>query len=224
MTASLEIACFDLPSAIIAADAGADRIEFATDYTSGGVTPDLLDFEKIRSHTGIPIFVLIRCRPGDFCYSNKEIEDMIASILEFKKSGADGFVFGCLNEDLHLDLQANKLLLEAGAGKSSTFHRAFDRCVDQKKALEQIIHLGFENILTSGGQSNAIDGIPMLRDLLQQSANRIRIMPGGGIRSGNIKTLMNELKSDWYHTAAIREHGNQADAMEIKCILDILQN
>lgn len=220
----LEVACFDLSSAIIAAEQGADRIEYASDYSSGGVTPDLKSFRILREKTNIPVFILIRCRAGDFQYSEVELEIMEMSIKEFADAGADGFVFGCLDENNKVDKAANRRLLQAAGSLHCTFHRAIDRTADPLQALETIMSQGFSCILSSGGKSTAMDGAVMLRKMMDIAGNKITIMPGGGIRSENLPLLMEECPASWYHSACIPQGATEINPSEIKRLLKILEH
>lgn len=221
MEFSLEIACFNKESALIASRHGADRIEFAADYASGGITPTLEDFREIRSHIIIPIYILIRCRPGDFYYSNAESEEMVASISAFREAGADGFVFGCLDKENHLDIPSTEKLLKAASPLPCTFHRAFDRLAAMEEGMEDIIKMGFQSILTSGGARTAWEGMDRLNELREQAAGRICIMSGGGIRSGNISSIRNKFAGPWFHSAGIIGNDTVADPQEIKKLKQI---
>lgn len=209
----LEIACFNLESALIAAQGGADRIEFCADYASGGLTPELEDFKQLKAATAIPIYVMIRPRGGDFVYADNEITRMKESIRDFKLAGADGLVFGLLNED-HTLAAANRELLELAGSTPCTFHRAFDLNPDLAQALEQLIGWGFQTVLTSGGAASAFAGADMLKKLLEQARGRIQILPGGGIRSGNIAELVGMIPADFFHSSGIID-GDLANAEEI---------
>jgi copper homeostasis protein len=214
----LEVACFDLASALIAADNEADRIEFAANYAEGGVTPNIDSFISLKKVTNTPIYILIRSRAGNFQYSNRELDDMIASVREFKNAGADGFVFGCLNTSNEVDIPYNSKLIDAAGELPCTFHRAMDRTADLRKALEDIIALGFSTILSSGGRSNALEGSNALEELIKISNGRIDIMPGGGIRSSNIEELKIQCPAEWYHSACILPGKNETNAEELKNI------
>ena len=221
MEFSLEIACFNKESALIAAAHGADRIEFADDYASGGITPSFEDFREIRAQIKLPIYILIRCRPGDFNYSDAEMEEMVKSINLFRQAGADGFVFGCLNNENCIDIESTGKLFKAASPLPCTFHRAFDRLSDMKEGLEQIIDMGFRYILTSGGARTAWDGIDKLNELSNQAGGRICIMPGGGIRSGNISSIRDKFAGAWFHSAGITGNEPVANPQEIKKLKQI---
>ena len=211
----LEIACFNKESAIIAAKAGADRIEFCAGFEVGGTTPSLHDYMELKKEITIPIFVMIRTRGGDFCYNNEEFQQMKNQLLEFKKVGADGFVFGILDGNLEVNFIQNKELVELADGIPCTFHRAFDRVKDYHKSLEEIIKCGFKTILTSGTKSNVSEGKEILKTLIKISNERIDILCGGGLRSTNISEIKNYTKAKNFHSSGI-VNGILPDAEEIK--------
>ena len=211
----LEIACFDIESAIIAAKAGADRIEFCAGLDVGGITPSLQDFLELKKEIAIPVFVMIRARGGNFCYNNEEFQQMKNQLLEFKKEGTDGFVFGILDGILEVNFIQNKELVELADGIPCTFHRAFDRVKDYHKSLEEIIKCGFKTILTSGTKSNVSEGKEILKTLVELSNERIDILCGGGLRSTNISEIKNYTKAKNFHSSGI-VNGILPDAEEIK--------
>ncbi len=202
----LEIACFNLESAIIAQQASANRIEFCADMNVGGVTPKLANFILLKSKIHIPIYVMIRPRGGNFIYSNEEFEQMKNDILEFKNAGADGFVFGILTENKEVNFIQNKELVELANPLPCTFHRAFDDIKDQMKALDILIECGFKTILTSGNAKNAMEGLSSLKDLASKANNKICIMPGGGVRANNIELLKENITTNWFHSSAVLQN------------------
>ena len=211
----LEIACFNKESALLASRAGADRIEFCAGFEVGGTTPSLHDYMELKKEITIPIFVMIRTRGGDFCYNNEEFQKMKNQLLEFKKVGADGFVFGILDGNLEVNFIQNKELVELADGIPCTFHRAFDRVKDYHKSLEEIIKYGFKTILTSGTKSNVSEGKEILKTLIKISNERIDILCGGGLRSTNISEIKNYTKAKNFHSSGI-VNGILPDAEEIK--------
>ena len=220
MSIQLEIACFNTESALIAEQGGADRVEFCANMQVGGTTPSLLDFIELKSQISIPVYVMIRPRGGDFVYSDSEFDEMKSSIIQFKEAGANGFVFGVLDANRKLDIARNKQLLDLAEGLPCTFHKAFDEIIEPFIALQQLIDLGFDNILTSGQAATALLGLPIFKQLLQRSENKINIMVGGSVRSSNIRELMNELNSAWYHSSAILQ-GDKAHLEEVKKLKSI---
>ena len=211
----LEIACFTNASIQIAFENGADRIELCDQMEVGGTTPSI-EMVKFASKFNIPKYIMIRPRGGNFVYSTEEFETMKKSLLELKKQAIDGFVFGLLTEDFQVDISKNKELIQLAHPLPCTFHRAFDEVIDRKQALEDCISCGFENILTSGTKKTALEGKEFIKDLIQQANNRITIMPGGGIRSSNIEELDRFVQANWYHSAAITDGSNTANAEEIQ--------
>jgi len=211
----LEIACFNLSSAKIAAQAGADRIEFCADYTLGGITPSKQDFISLRAYFTGPIYVMIRPRGGNFVYTDTELMQMQEDINIFGKLGANGFVFVTLTVDEQVDLAANGQLIAATSGLPCTFHRAFDSCINQQEALSRLESLSFNNILSSGGMKTALDGIENLRSA--QKNTTLNMIAGGGIRSSNMVALAKQFHTEFYHSSGII-CGDIADATEITAL------
>ena len=211
----IEIACFNLESALIAQKAGADRVELCADMSVGGVTPIIETIKKARENLTIDLYVMIRPRGGNFVYSEAELEQMKMEIETIKKLGVNGFVFGILNEDKTIHIEQNLALVELAKPFPCTFHRAFDEVLDYKQALEDVISCGFSTILTSGTFPNVMEGKEVLQQLVIQANNRIEIMPGGGLRSTNILELDKLVKANWYHSSAITDGSEIANQEEI---------
>ncbi|MDP2385048.1 MAG: copper homeostasis protein CutC [Bacteroidota bacterium] len=211
----LEIACFNIESAIIAQQGGADRVELCDDISVGGITPLFETIASVRKKIQIDLYIMIRPRGGDFVYSEDEYEEMKMEILLIKYKQVNGFVFGILNEDGTIDKERNKELVELAHPLPCTFHRAFDEVEDPKKALEDLIECGFKTILTSGQKTNATEGINDLTELIKQAGDRIIIMPGGGVRSSNIEKLK-KLNVPFYHSSAITDKTETASLEEVK--------
>lgn len=213
--ARLEIACFNLESAIIAQENGADRVELCANMKEGGTTPDFELTQTVRNKVTIDLNIMIRPRGGDFVYSDAEFDQMKSEILSFKKLQVNGFVFGILNEDGCINVQQNTELVALANPLPCTFHRAFDSVKNKFKALESLIECGFKTILTSGKESNAVDGIDVLATLVEKANDRIVIMPGGGLRSSNIKLLKEKTRAICYHSSAINDTSELANPEEI---------
>jgi copper homeostasis protein len=211
----LEIACFNVESALIAAKAGAQRVEFCTDFSTGGLTPSLEDTKKILELVNIPVFIMIRPRPGTYVFTDAEFLHFTGWIPKFKAIGVHGFVFGLLNDDCTINTKKSTELVKLASPLPCTFHRAFDTGPDLSKSLEDVIACGFKRLLTSGGAGNAIDNIPSLVKLAKQAGDRLLILPGGGVRSSNIETLKS-IKTNEFHTSAITKGGEIADVEEIR--------
>jgi copper homeostasis protein len=218
----LEIACFNIESCLLAQEAGAERVEFCADYSVGGITPNHTDILKAKELLHIPLHIIIRPRGGDFIYSNEEIEIMKNDILFCKQNHINGVVFGVLNQNKKIDKQINKELVELAENMSTTFHRAIDECVDMNEAMKDIVSIGFTRVLTSGGKSNALAGVNVLKDCQNTFGEKIIIMPGGGIRSNNLQELIRETNCKEYHSAAITNKNEKLDIAEIKQLKSIL--
>ncbi|MDN3689235.1 copper homeostasis protein CutC [Cyclobacterium jeungdonense] len=176
-------------AAILAAANGVDRLELCADFGEGGTTPSAGLLKVIKRQVPVPVFVMIRPRGGDFMYSPGELEAMLADIKILGDVGADGFVFGALHSTGKVDVDACKRLLEAAQDKPCTFHRAFDKVPDQFTALESIVSLGFKRILTSGGKNRVSEGLSVLTELLTRAANRVTVLPGGGLTAEDLVHL-----------------------------------
>lgn len=215
MSPKLEIACFNEESALIAAKAGADRIELCDNVHEGGTTPDIEVFIRLKKIITIPIYVMIRPRGGNFLYSENEFEEMKHQISLFKNAKANGFVFGVLDQHNRIDILLNTELVKLASPLPCSFHRAFDHTPNAAAALEEVIQCGFKTILTSGSKSNAMKGIDQLTELVKLAKNRIVIMPGGGLRSSNIAELKDKTKAIYFHSSAIVDNGMAANFDEI---------
>lgn len=216
MKAKLEIACFDLESALIANLAGADRIELCAELAEGGTTPAWETVIEARENIDKELYLMIRPRGGDFCYSDEEFEQMKNDVVAFKRLKVDGFVFGILTENNEIDFARNKELIAFAWPLSCTFHRAFDRTNNVLQSLENVIECGFQTILTSGAAANVTDGLTTLKILVEKAGDRICIMPGGGLRSSNIEKIKEGSAALSYHSSAIVDDTLLANATEIE--------
>ncbi len=204
----IEVCCSSLGEAREAAAGGARRIELCSAITCGGVTPSHGTIEAIaQANLNIDINVLIRPREGGFCFTEDEITTMCRDIEFCRKTGVHGVVIGALTHDGEIDIEACKRMIEAAGELSITFHRAFDVCRDPHKALDQIISLGCDRLLTSGQKPSAELGTELLTELVKQAAERIIIMPGAGINPQNIALIEQKTAATEFHsTAAINNH------------------
>lgn len=214
----LEIACFNLKSAIIAQENGADRVELCANMKEGGTTPDFKITEQARKELNIDLNVMIRPRGGDFIYTDAEFVQMKTEIVAFKKLNVDGFVFGILDNEGNVNVVQNKELVALASPTPCTFHRAFDVVNKVYQSLETVIDCGFKTILTSGQEINVVEGIDVLAELVKKANNRIVIMPGGGLRSTNIGLLKEKTNASFYHSSAIVETGETANGAEVKAL------
>ena len=240
MKFKLEVIGFTIESCLIAQAAGAHRIELCDNPSEGGTTPSYGFIKTARENLSIDLYPIIRPRGGDFLYSEIEFEVMKADIEVCKNLGCDGVVIGILNADGTVDKKRSKQLVEIANPMKVTFHRAFDRTNDPFQAMEDIISIGCERILTSGLQTVATDGEELLNKLVKKANDRIIIMPGSGVKSDNIKTLIRNTKATEFHSSArtfvnskmefINESMNEqltsvtTMSKEIKKIIEIFEN
>ncbi|MCP3893343.1 MAG: copper homeostasis protein CutC [Bacteroides sp.] len=197
-----EICTNSVESCLAAQEGGAQRVELCAGIPEGGTTPSWGEIATARELLQIKLHVIIRPRGGDFLYSPVELSTMVKDIEAARQLRADGVVFGCLTADGEIDLDAMKTLMKAAEGLSVTFHRAFDVCRQPQQALEQLIALGCERILTSGQQATAEQGIPLLKELHQQAAGRIILLAGCGVNEGNIARIASETGIREFHFSA----------------------
>jgi len=198
----LEVAVFSIEAALSAIKAGADRIEFCENPTEGGTTPSYGSLKTLISLTDKPVFPIIRPRGGDFLYTQNEFEVIKADLLMVKELGYPGAVIGLLNEDGSIDVNRTTELVQLAAPMQITFHRAFDRCNDPLKGLEDIIITGCKRILTSGQVPNVVDALSLIKQLVEKAAGRIIILPGSGVRSNNCKQIMDVTGAVEIHSSA----------------------
>lgn len=200
----VEACCTNLESVAHAVEAGAKRIELCEHLSCGGLTPsDELIRMTLELAGKVPVNVLIRPRAGSFVYSDEEVLQMIGTIRKCKELGVNGVVIGALKEDGRIDKQLMELLVKEARPLHITFHRAFDECSDQFNALEVIIRLGIERLLTSGHRASAYEGRYAIRDLVKQAAGRIVIMPGCGITADNIDAIASATGASEFHGSRI---------------------
>ena len=202
MNYKLEVIAFNIESCIAIQNCGAHRIELCDNPGEGGTTPSFGFIKAAREKTSIELYPIIRPRGGDFFYSNNEFEIMKMDVKLCKDSGCDGVVIGMLKADGGIDKERCRQLVELAYPLGVTFHRAFDRVVDAAEALENIIEIGCERILTSGLQQNAFDGMDTIASLIKQADDRIIIMPGSGVRSANIIEIAENTGAVEFHTSA----------------------
>ncbi len=199
----LEICASSYQSARNAQRAGAHRIELCSELGLGGLTPSYGLLKHVMAEITIPVQVLIRPRSGDFTYSDAELAVMKTNINICKALGVAGIVTGALQSDLTIDLKKTKELLEAARPLTFTFHRAFDWTPDPFVAMENLIEIGVDRILSSGQATTAPLGIELLENLKVQANHRLEILPGGGINARNI-AIFKSMGFKAVHTSASR--------------------
>jgi copper homeostasis protein len=198
----LETIAFNIESCKIAQAAGVHRIELCDNPTEGGTTPSYGFIKAAREALKIQLYPIIRPRGGDFLYTNEEFEIIKADVLMCKELGCDGVVIGMLNADATIDKVRCALLINIAYPMGVTFHRAFDRVSNMQQALEDVIEIGCERILTSGLYPAAKNGVENIAALIKQADNRITIMLGSGIRGENIAELAKLTNAKEFHSSA----------------------
>ncbi|KAI9289468.1 copper homeostasis protein CutC [Umbelopsis sp. AD052] len=205
--------CVDSADAAYAAEkCGAHRIELCSSVKAlGGVTPSAGTILTTLKAIKIPVMVIVRPRGGDFLYTELEFESMIQDIHFVKQAGAHGVVIGILTADGKVDMDRNRRidinissLIEAARPMEVTFHRAFDMVADPVVALDDLIHLGVDRVLTSGQQKTAVDGIDLLADLQKHAKDKIIIMPGCGINQHTVRQIMQHVEPTEIHLSALK--------------------
>jgi copper homeostasis protein len=212
---SIELAVESLAAAQAAAVGGADRIELAPNLAVGGLTPSDELATRVLAAVNVPVFTMVRPRAGDFVYSADEVATMCDMIERLCALGVHGMVAGALTDSREIDRLATAALVSAAAGLPFTFHRAFDRTVDLSAALEQLIDLGVTRVLTSGSAPTALEGNARLRALVEQSAGRITILAGGGVRAANVRDVVSLTGVSEVHTKLI-DDGEELTAARVR--------
>lgn len=205
MNRIIEVCANSAQSCVEAEAGGAARVELCAAIPEGGTTPSYGEIMMARKLTHrIAIHVLIRPRAGDFLYTEAEVGAMLHDIETAQSLRVQGVVLGCLTPDGDIDEPLLNRLIAAARPLSITFHRAFDVCRDPHHALESLIRHGIDRVLTSGQEATAVEGIPLLRELVQQADGHIIIMPGCGVRANNIARIEAETGAQEFHTSARR--------------------
>lgn len=196
---TLEVCIESLEDAIISEQAGAQRVELNSALALGGLTPSLGTLIAIKQQTTLKTITMIRPRAGGFDYSKHDFEVMKQDIALFNKHGVDGHAFGCLKQDGSIDIKRSKVLINFMQGKEIVFHRAFDVTPDPMLAMEQLIDIGVQRILTSGQQPTALEGAPLLKQLIEKAAGRIEILPASKITAESVNAIIQATGCDQVH-------------------------
>lgn len=199
-------ACVESVEGAVAAEAGgAERVELCAALLEGGLTPSAGTIALTRETIEIGLYVIVRPRGGDFLYTEVEHETMLRDIDTAKGLGADGVVIGVLDADGNVDRARTEALVGRARPMSVTFHRAFDMTREPLAALEELIELGVDRVLTSGQEESAMAGLDMLRDLVKRAGERIVVMPGGNIHEHNIEKVARETGAKELHVTGFKD-------------------
>lgn len=226
MKYKLEIIGFTIEGCEIAQRAGANRIELCDNATDGGTTASYGFIKAARKILQIELFPIIRPRGGDFFYSEQEFQIMKTDVEICKQLGCEGIVTGILTKDAEVDKKRCRALVELAYPLQVTFHRAFDRTIDPFNALEDIIEIGCERILTSGQKADATHGAELIKHLIEKAGDRIIIMPGSGVKAENILQMAKTTGAVEFHSSARIQLENKisVDEDEVKSMGEKLKS
>ncbi len=217
----LEVCAFNIQSCLVAAQAGAGRIELCVDPLQGGTTPSYGLVRYALEKVSIPVYPMIRPRGGNFVYDEDELEIMKKDIRTVRELGCPGIATGVLLPDGRIDVEILSRIVSWAYPMNVTCHKAFDATQNAFEALEDVITAGCSRILTSGLNKTALEGAGVIADLIAQAGDRIMIMPGGGVRSSNIAQLARETGAREFHSSALvtRASNHIADENEVQLLL-----
>lgn len=200
----VEICVSNITALNLAVKYGADRVELCQELSCGGLTPSISLVQRSVS-LNLNTQVLIRPRSGDFVYDKDEKIQIMEDFVHYQKLGIQGIVVGALNEQRNLDISFLKRLRMLTPNIELTFHKAFDDIDNWQKALEELISLKFDRILTSGCEINVFKGKERLKEIIEFASGRIQILPGGGINPENIDEIIKFLKPSALHFSAAKQ-------------------
>ena len=209
---AVEVCVETIDAALAAAAGGADRIELCANLDEGGTTPapELLSSGVAR--LTIPVFAMVRPRAGDFRYSSAEVDDMAREARACRDLGALGIVCGALGADAAVDAEAVRAVLRAARPLPVTFHRAFDAARDANEALDALLSLGVDRVLTAGGPGSAAEGVEQLSHLVRRAAGHIGILAAGAVRAHNARSIIG--------ATGVREvHARLASSDEVRSLV-----
>jgi copper homeostasis protein len=198
----LEICAGSVASALAAQEGGAVRVELCDNLLEGGTTPSFGAIAMARERLSIALHVIVRPRGGDFLYDELEFELLRRDVRVCRDLGADGVVLGLLTADGDVDVVRTRELVELAAPTQVTFHRAFDVAREPLRAIEDVIATGCNRLLTSGQAATALDGASLIAELVRVAGGRLIVMPGAGVRAGNIAELVRRTGCSEFHSSA----------------------
>lgn len=202
----VEICCGSVEDVIESERGGAQRAELCSALALGGLTPTAATIAEAKRLSDLPLIVMIRLRSGGFCYSDVELMTMERDLELAAELGADGFVFGILTDKGMVDQKRCKRLVGRANGLPTVFHRAFDVTPNPFDALESVIDLGVNRLLTSGQKPSSLEGVDLIRQLVERADGRIEIMPGGGVRLENVAEIVGRTGCRQIHLTAHKSH------------------
>ncbi|HFK1709465.1 MULTISPECIES: copper homeostasis protein CutC [Bacillus cereus group] len=205
--------------------AGGNRIELISSYTEGGLTPSYAFIKKAVEAVQIPVHVMIRPHAKSFTYTEEEIEMMKADIVVAQNLGAAGVVLGVLNEQNEVDEEKLVDLLSVVDGINVTYHRAIDDTENPVEAMKVLKKFNkVTHVLTSGGQGNVVDNIPVLREMQKGSEGNIQLVVGSGVTKENVKQLLDETGISQAHVGtAVREGKSCFSEIDPNLVQELVQ-
>ncbi|MBX3462830.1 MAG: copper homeostasis protein CutC [Planctomycetes bacterium] len=186
----VEVAVDSVAGARAAAAAGAHRLELCGCLEAGGLTPSAGLFAAVRAAVALPVFAMLRPRPGDFVYDDDEFAVLGADLRRLRAAGADGFVGGALRPDGEVDVDRVAELVALARPLPVTFHRAFDLVAEPARALEALVAAGAARVLTSGQAPTAVAGADAIARHVAAAAGRLIVVAGAGVRPENVRALV----------------------------------
>jgi copper homeostasis protein len=212
---TFELCSETLQACLAAREGGADRIELCSALSEDGLTPSHGFIQAAVKQSGLPVYVLLRPRAGDFVYSDAEFAVMREDLLHVHALGANGFVLGILRADGTVDVERTRELVELAAPLEVTFHRAFDLTPSLDEALEDVLATGCRRVLTSGGENNVVGGSGSLARLVERAAGRIDVAVGGGLRLDNAASVARATHAHHFHGSLRRKVASSAGTNEL---------
>ncbi|MED1266531.1 copper homeostasis protein CutC [Bacillus mycoides] len=205
--------------------AGGNRIELISSYTEGGLTPSYAFIKKAVEAVQIPVHVMIRPHAKSFTYTEEEIEMMKEDIVVAQNLGAAGVVLGVLNEQNEVDEEKLVDLLSVVDGINVTYHRAIDDTENPVEAMKVLKKFNkVTHVLTSGGQGNVVDNIPVLAAMQKESEGNIQLVVGSGVTKKNVKQLLDETGITQAHVGtAVREGKSCFSEIDLKLVQELVE-
>jgi len=205
--------------ALVAARAGADRVELCAGLVEGGTTPSLGEIERAVGESSVPVFVLVRPRGGDFVYSTGEFAVLRRDVEAVRRAGAAGVVIGALDADGEVDVERTRVLADVARPLAVTFHRAFDHSRDAERSLDRLIAIGVDRVLTSGRAATALEGAATIRALIERATGALVVLAGGGIREHNVRAVVATTGASEVHFRAASRVASTARFRNAACRL-----
>jgi copper homeostasis protein len=208
---TFELCAETLQACLAAGEGGANRIELCSALSEDGLTPSHGLIRAAIEQSGLPVYVLLRPRNGNFHYTPEEFALMRDDLEHARVLGARGFALGVLHADRTVDIDRTRELVELASPLEVTFHRAFDLTPSLNQALEDVIAAGCKRVLTSGGERDVVAGSANLARLMERAMGRIDVAAGGGLRIANAASVARTTGINHFHGSMRRVVDTVAD-------------